>query len=56
MNVDTARGVQVPKIPDLLGVCEIENRFVLDLHADPVHGLLPGRQYGIVHADTDNAI
>jgi hypothetical protein len=38
--------------PDLLGVCEVENRFVLDLLADAVHALLPGRQYRIVHADT----
>jgi hypothetical protein len=41
--------------PDLLGVCEVENRFVLDLLAEAVHGLLPGRRYGVVHADTDDA-
>ena len=41
--------------PDLLGVCEVENRFVLDLLADAVRGLLPGRAYRIVHADTDDA-
>lgn len=41
--------------PDLLGVCEIENRFVLDLLVAAVHQLLPARSYGIVHADTDDA-
>jgi hypothetical protein len=41
--------------PDLLGVCEVENRFVLDLLAEVLHGLLPGRRYRIVHADTDDA-
>ncbi|MCA0323964.1 MAG: endonuclease/exonuclease/phosphatase [Actinobacteria bacterium] len=41
--------------PDLLGVCEIENRFVLDLLTTAVHQLLPGRNYGIAHADTDDA-
>lgn len=41
--------------PDLLGVCEVENRFVLDLLADAVRGRLPDRQYRIVHADTDDA-
>ncbi|MEU4217319.1 endonuclease/exonuclease/phosphatase family protein [Actinoplanes sp. NPDC026623] len=41
--------------PDLLGVCEVENRFVLDLLAAALHDRLPGRQYGIVHADTDDA-
>ena len=38
--------------PDLLGVCEVENRFVLDLLADALAGLLPGRSYEVVHADT----
>src|ERR671915_109329 len=41
--------------PDLLGVCEVENRFVLDLLAEAVQDRLPGREYGIVHADTDDA-
>lgn len=41
--------------PDLLGVCEVENRFVLDLLASAVHQLLPARSYGIAHADTDDA-
>ncbi|GAA0445937.1 endonuclease [Actinoplanes capillaceus] len=41
--------------PDLLGVCEVENRFVLDLLAEAVHTELPGRKYGIVHADTGDA-
>jgi predicted extracellular nuclease len=41
--------------PDLLGVCEVENRFVLDLLVDVLRNRLPGRRYGIVHADTDDA-
>src|SRR4051812_30341013 len=41
--------------PDLLGVCEVENRFVLDLLAGQIHDRLPGRAYDIVHADTDDA-
>ena len=41
--------------PDLLGVCEVENRFVVDLLVDAVHTLLPARNYGLVHADTDDA-
>lgn len=41
--------------PDLMGVCEVENRFVLDLLAEAVHDRLPGREYDIVHADTDDA-
>ena len=36
--------------PDVLGVCEIENRSVLDRL---VEGLAPlGRRYGVAHADT----
>jgi hypothetical protein len=38
--------------PDLLGVCEVENEFVLRLLADTVRTLLPARRYEIVHADT----
>ncbi len=41
--------------PDLLGVCEVENRFVLDLLVAEVEARLPGRSYGIAHADTDDA-
>jgi predicted extracellular nuclease len=41
--------------PDLLGVCEVENRFVLDLLVAAVNTPLPTRNYGIVHADTDDA-
>jgi predicted extracellular nuclease len=43
------------KGPDVLGVCEVENRFVLDLLAAAVKDLLPARSYSIVHADTDDA-
>ena len=41
--------------PDLLGVCEVENRYVLDLLVQQVAHRLPGRKYQIVHADTDDA-
>jgi len=41
--------------PDLLGVCEIENRFVLDLLVAAMNAPLPGRNYDVVHADTDDA-
>jgi hypothetical protein len=38
--------------PDLLGVCEVENEFVLTRLVDAIEGLLPGRRYGVAHADT----
>jgi len=41
--------------PDLLGVCEVENRFVLDLLVAVLNTPLPGRNYTVVHADTDDA-
>jgi predicted extracellular nuclease len=42
--------------PDLLGVCEVENRFVLERLIDAVNAALPvGRSYALVHADTDDA-
>jgi hypothetical protein len=41
--------------PDLLGVCEVENRYVLDLLVTQLARLLPARKYRIVHADTDDA-
>lgn len=41
--------------PDLLGVGEVENRFVLDLLVDEVGTRLPGRGYQVVHADADDA-
>lgn len=41
--------------PDLLGVCEVENRFVLDLLVDAVAAALPARRYRVVHADTGDA-
>jgi hypothetical protein len=40
--------------PDLLGVCEVENRFVLELLVATLATPLPGRNYAIVHADTDD--
>jgi predicted extracellular nuclease len=41
--------------PDLLGVCEVENRFVLDLLVVAVDALMPGRSYAVAHADTQDA-
>jgi hypothetical protein len=42
--------------PDLLGVCEVENRFVVDRLIDRVNATLPTlRSYAVVHADTDDA-
>ena len=41
--------------PDLLGVCEVENRFVVNLLVTAVQTLLPGRTYGVAHAETDDA-
>jgi Endonuclease/Exonuclease/phosphatase family len=41
--------------PDLLGVCEVENRFVIDLLVAAVHALLPARNYSVIHADTNDA-
>ena len=38
--------------PDLLGVCEVENRFVLDLLVDELDRRPGDRQYAVVHADT----
>ncbi len=40
--------------PDVLGVCEVENLFVLQLLVDSIKARLPGRNYDIVHADTDD--
>ncbi len=36
--------------PDILGVCEVENRFVLELLRNALHA--PGRDYQVAHADT----
>ncbi len=38
--------------PDILGVCEIENRYVLELLCEVIQPL--GRRYDIVHADTSD--
>lgn len=40
--------------PDLLGVCEVENRFVLETLTAALDAALPNRSYGIVHADNTN--
>lgn len=37
--------------PDLLGVCEVENRFALQTLADRLNTLRPSRRYQLVHAD-----
>lgn len=37
--------------PDVLGVCEVENRFVLDQLTAAVNAELPDRSYAAVHAD-----
>jgi hypothetical protein len=38
--------------PDILGVCEVENRYVLELLSERLNP--PGRDYRIVHADTQD--
>jgi hypothetical protein len=38
--------------PDLLGICEVENEYVVGRLADAVNALLPSRGYRVVHADT----
>lgn len=37
--------------PDILGVCEVEDGFVLADLAAVLNAALPGRAYGVVHAD-----
>ena len=41
--------------PDLLGVCEVENGFVLDILVATLGTPLPGRTYEVVHADSEDA-
>lgn len=44
------------KGPDLLGVCEIENRHVLELLVQAINAkLATPRSYSIIHADTNDA-
>ena len=38
--------------PDILGVCEVENQFVLDALATEVNNRLAARNYGVVHVDS----
>jgi predicted extracellular nuclease len=38
--------------PDLLGVCEVENRYALGRLVAVLNGRLPGRTYDVVHADS----
>ena len=37
--------------PDLLGVCEVENKFVLDQLRQALNAVLPSRRYDVIHAD-----
>jgi hypothetical protein len=42
--------------PDLLGVCEVENRFVMDRLVEKVNSTSAApRSYAVVHADSDDA-
>lgn len=38
--------------PDILGVCEVENQFVVDQLAQRLNQLMPGRNYTVEHHDT----
>jgi predicted extracellular nuclease len=38
--------------PDILGVCEVENSFVLDALTAEINKRLAARNYGVVHADS----
>jgi hypothetical protein len=38
--------------PDLLGVCEVENEFVLTKLIDELHARLPTRRYALAHSDS----
>ncbi|MFI6013302.1 endonuclease/exonuclease/phosphatase family protein [Streptomyces sp. NPDC051243] len=40
--------------PDLLGVCEVENEFVMQQLAGAVNDRVTGRTYQVVHADTSD--
>ena len=39
--------------PDLLGVCEVENRHALQALAERLNALLPERAYDIIHVDAE---
>ncbi|MFD5424178.1 endonuclease/exonuclease/phosphatase family protein [Streptomyces sp. NPDC127084] len=40
--------------PDLLGVCEVENEFVMQELAAAINTLVPDRTYQVAHADTSD--
>ena len=40
--------------PDIIGLCEIENRHVLELLVKIIRQQLPSRNYRIIHADTED--
>lgn len=40
--------------PDLLGVCEVENRFCMEAFRDRLNSVLPSRSYDVVHADAEH--
>ena len=49
-------GMNQGRGPDLLGGCEVENRFVLERLVEAVNAVLPSpRSYALVHADTSDA-
>ncbi len=37
--------------PDILGVCEVENRYAMNALTAIIEDLLPARNYGVVHVD-----
>ncbi|MGI1679813.1 MAG: endonuclease [Cellvibrionaceae bacterium] len=39
--------------PDILGVCEVENAFVLEQLSAVLNDQLPGRNYSVAHADNE---
>lgn len=47
-QMDEGRG------PDLLGICEVENRYVLDLLVASLAKQLPDRDYSVEYADTED--
>lgn len=40
--------------PDLFGLCEVENAYVLNLLTDRLRTVLPTRTYSVAHADTSD--
>jgi hypothetical protein len=40
--------------PDILGICEVENKIVVDKLKDSLNNILPHHNYNVVHADTQD--